>query len=389
MVLAGLTATHYSEHDVVEPHFREASVMAVKTCVSCSIKVEGYSPKAGNVKCDSCRTTPTKHKRHQKPVEGKVRCEVCGIVRKRLQRHLKTAHDMDVEAYRKAHSGAEVEVPGTRTRSPEARRKQAEAARRRWSSKEERRKQSERLKEAAPWKGKTFSPEHRKAISEGGKGVSHNLSEEERKRRGRAGRLALERVRNTPEFREALSQGTKRRYREAAKSGELIGFQNPETWQKGFDTRISNGNFPPQGSGRGICGFRKGLDHYCRSTLEANFARILTHEGIPYEHEPTLFRLPSGRHYTPEFKLYDPFLHHIPSGWVELKGWKHADGSLPGDADDKIKEFEELTGDKVFVLTQHDSLWKVIERVYSEIIDLWELPRRNLKTHPGLFGRDS
>lgn len=142
----------------------------------------------------------------------------------------------------------------------------------------------------------------------------------------------------------------------------------------------------PPGGGRGITGFRKGIKHYCRSTLEVNFARVLIHEAVPYEYEPKVFMLPEGARWTPDFHLLAPLGDLIPAGWVELKGWQHADGTLPGTAGDKIVAFEKLTGLKVSVVVQDSDLWRKIETVYSHLL-LWERPGRNLKTHPDVFGR--
>lgn len=40
----------------------------------------------------------------------------------------------------------------------------------------------------------------------------------------------------------------------------------------------------------------------------------------------------------------------------------------------------------VFVLAQTDDLWKEIRSVFKPRIALWERPRKNLKTHPEIFG---
>ena len=95
---------------------------------------------------------------------------------------------------------------------------------------------------------------------------------------------------------------------------------DPETQRKSYETRKANGTLNPPGAGRGITGFRKGLEHYFRSTLEANFARVLVLAGIAYEYEPKVFKLPNGKTYTPDFKLAAPLGDLVPAGWVELKG---------------------------------------------------------------------
>lgn len=349
------------------------------SCSSCGVSVEGYSTRAANVKCGACRKTPLKHLRGD--TEGTVSCRVCGLARTRLGKHLQAAHGLSPEAYRAQFPDALVEVVGTRTRSAECRAKQSAAARERWSTPEAREEQSERLRESAPWKGKHLSDEHRQAISEGGRGKKHNITPEARSALGERGRKALVAIRLRPNHRANVSAGQLRR----VARGEKVGFQVPGRWEKGYQTRLRNGTLVPQGVGRGICGFRKGLPHYTRSTFEANFARVLLHEGVPYEYEPTLFRLASGGHYTPDFRLLAPLRAWVPKGLVELKGWRKGDGSLPADADAKLAAVLHEFGEAVFPLALCDEAWRAIERHYAPLIPLWETPRRNLRSHPDLY----
>jgi hypothetical protein len=159
--------------------------------------------------------------------------------------------------------------------------------------------------------------------------------------------------------------------------------RDPETRRKGLESRIRNGTLIPQGGGRGITGFRKGIPHYCRSTLEANFARILIHEGVPYQYEPQMFVLPDGGRWTPDFFLLRAF-GEIPAGWVETKGWKRVDGS--NNASAKIAAFEAGTGTQVFVLCQQDERWRELQAKYDSLLR-WERQGYNLRTHPKVFGR--
>jgi len=310
-----------------------------------------------------------------------IRCEECGIERRRLGAHLRSAHGMSANEYRTKFPGALVEVPGNRKRSAECRARQAAAARRRWADPQERERQSERLKESAPWKGKHLSAAHRAAIGKGGQGKPHELSPEEQKARGERGRKALVEVRSRPGYSEKLSVAMRKRHAQAT-----LGLRDPAIWAKGYQTRLQKGTLNPPGIGRGITGFRRGIPHYCRSTLEANFARILIAEGVPYEYEPKVFRLASGTTWTPNFRLLRPLGDWVPAGWVELKGWRHKDGSLPLGATDKIAEFETQTGEPVFVLCQQDDLWRRLQAAYGSQV-AWERARKNLRTHPHLFGR--
>jgi len=312
-----------------------------------------------------------------------VKCQICGVERRRLGAHIKASHEMTTAEYQAKFPGVPVEVLGSRKRSAECRAKQSAAASKRWSDPDERVAQSKRLKDSAPWAGKPLSEDHKAAISAGGLGVAHNLTDEYRREVGERGRLALAEIRQRPDHRAKLSAGQVRRQ----KRGDIVGFQIPGVWQKGFETRLRNGTLIPPGGGRGITGFRKGLVHYCRSTLEANFARILAHEGVPYEYEPKVFRLPNGSRWTPDFRLLAP-LGSIPAGWVELKGWRKKDGSFAGGASMKIQAFEQMTGEAVYVLVQSSPEWRALRDRYSSEVP-WEKPRFNLRTHPKMFGRNS
>jgi hypothetical protein len=308
-----------------------------------------------------------------------VSCQLCGVQRKRLGAHLKSAHQLSVGSYKELFPSNLVEVLGSRRRSKACREKQAAAARKRWESKAERKAQSDRLKASAPWAGKNLSSEHKRRIGEGGRGVKHRITVENRKRLGDQGRRALEEIRTRPGYAGRLAKAQKER----ALRPEAMGFQNPETWQKAYDAKVRNGTLVPEGAGRGITGFRRGIPHYCRSTVEANFARILVHEGVLYEYEPKVFLLPDGQRWTPDFFLHDP-CQGIPAGWVEIKGWRKKDGSLPGGASEKISAFEAMTGEGVFVLVQNSPEWRVLKEKYAQLIP-WERPRFNLRTHPDTF----
>lgn len=311
-----------------------------------------------------------------------VRCEVCGVERLRLGAHIKAAHSFTVGQYRNQFPDALVEVEGSRARSPECRARQSKAASKRWADPKARAEQSARLRDSAPWAGKTLSPEHRAAISEGGQGQTHDLTDEYRKVLADRGRRVLTDLRQQPDYRDKLSEGQRRR---AIREGSTFGLRDAGRQAKSLQTRIVNGTLIPPGAGRGITGFRKGIPHYCRSTLEANFARILAYRGVPYEYEPQVFMLPGGVRWTPDFRLLAP-LGDIPAGWVELKGWRKNDGCLPGDVSEKIAIFEQMTGESVYILVQSSPEWLALQAMYAELV-AWERPRFNLKTHPDVFSR--
>lgn len=314
-----------------------------------------------------------------------VSCRICGVHRRRLGAHLKATHGMTTPSYLELFPDASVDAPGTRARSDECRVRQSEAAKRRWSDPGARREQSDLLKAVAPWKGKQLSAEHRAAISAGGRGVPHDLLPEYREELRKRGREALAKVRSRPDHKIRLSEGVRRRLAK----GEQVGFQVPGRWEKGYQTRIRNGTLAPQGSGRGICGFRKDLTHYTRSTLEANFARILVASGIRYEYEPRVFDLGPLGHYTPDFFLHDPVVLGnrvlIEAGWVELKGWRGRDGVLPGKAQEKIDALRSLVAHPTVALAEGDPVWQTLSAYWKGLLPMWETPRVNLRTDPARF----
>lgn len=248
-----------------------------------------------------------------------VQCRICGVTRRQLTRHLWVEHAMAPANYLARFPGAAIDMPASRERSLECRAKQSVAAKRRWSSVEEREAQSERLKKAAPWKGKKLSDDHRRAIS--------------------LGRLGQ----RVPKFSEALLP------------------------------RVGGGKRPH--GGRRASGRRKGIPHPCRSIMEANFARVLLKERVPYEYRPTIF----GLQWVPSFRLLQPLYELAPAGWVEVVGWQHRAGFLPPAVTQKITEFEQASGEDVFVVSQSTVLWKAIESIYSDDIPDWEVPRRKLR----------
>lgn len=352
-------------------------------CSSCGVPVEGCSPRAVYVKCDACRQPDPNANREV------VTCAECGHGARTLHPHLRAVHGMTTDDYRAKHPGALLDVPGRRARSESCKEKMSVASTRRWAVPGAREEQSRKgLVCASAWRGKPRSEEHRRRIGDAVRGTTLNLTDEQRKARGERGGAVLRAIWSDPSRRKnltpKLSTAQKQRY---AANPLTHGWGNPDTRAKSLASRIRNGTLAPQGGGRGICGWRVGIPHYCRSTTEANFARVLMLEGIPYEYEPHLFRLSSGSHYLPDFRLARPLEGIVPAGWVELKGWRHADGSLPNGVSEKVAEFTAMTGEPVCVLTMHDEGWRNLEARYAAVIPLWETPTRNLRTHPDVFGR--
>jgi len=134
----------------------------------------------------------------------------------------------------------------------------------------------------------------------------------------------------------------------------------------------------------GYCGYRKGLTGIFRSSPEANFARVLEYEKIPYKRE-ILYDL-----YDEHGKLlcsyFLDFLLTENQG-VEIKGYLRKDGNFPGK--DKINMFiKQYPHIKLKVFFCSSKEWQEFEKKYSKLIPLWESENRNLKTNPEIFGVD-
>ena len=113
--------------------------------------------------------------------------------------------------------------------------------------------------------------------------------------------------------------------------------------------------------------------------MEANFARVLIREGIPYEYKPKVI----GFDWVPSFRLLRPLWNLAPAGWVEVVGWRQRDGFLPRALTQRIARFQQETGETVFVVHQNGLLWKALEDIYSPQIEQWEGIRRTFDEDDG------
>jgi len=113
-------------------------------------------------------------------------------------------------------------------------------------------------------------------------------------------------------------------------------------------------------------GFRQDLNHYFRSSLESNFARILNYKNISFGYE---------------IKRYSVILDnnklgsYLPDFWIngkiyELKGY------LDKKTENKIKCFEKQYGLKINIIQQKSDLWKWLENRYNKLIPKWEYYKR-------------
>ena len=111
-------------------------------------------------------------------------------------------------------------------------------------------------------------------------------------------------------------------------------------------------------------GWRKDIDHYCRSTWEANYCRILKYLGIEYTHEPQTFELPESS-YTPDIRIGNKL--------IEIKGYMHIRGLL------KIISFKKFYKSDLIIINQHH--YESLEHHYHSKIKNWEYGRDNKLLH--------
>ena len=113
--------------------------------------------------------------------------------------------------------------------------------------------------------------------------------------------------------------------------------------------------------GRGKMGVREDIGHFVRSSMEANYARILRVQGQAYEYEKTFFRLSNGTRYVPDFYLPEHDLY------IEVKGW------LNDNNKEKYKLFRDDYPDIKWKLLEIQSdEWKELSRKYAPSIPEWE-----------------
>lgn len=116
---------------------------------------------------------------------------------------------------------------------------------------------------------------------------------------------------------------------------------------------------------RGNAGYRKDIGHFVRSTPEANYTRILQHEGIKYEYEHKAYPIVrddgTEQTYTPDFYLVKD------NKYIELKGFEKEDSM------DKYRCFvEQYPHIEIEMLkTPLSEEWKALKRKYDKVI-AWE-----------------
>jgi len=116
--------------------------------------------------------------------------------------------------------------------------------------------------------------------------------------------------------------------------------------------------------GRGLQGYRDDLNHFVRSSWEANICRIFKYLHIEYEYESEKCRFNLGDSiytcdwYLPEFNMY-----------IECKGYLYQD-SL-----NKLKKVHALFPDIIFKVIDFE-VYRIFTERYSKLIPKWETYKR-------------
>lgn len=111
----------------------------------------------------------------------------------------------------------------------------------------------------------------------------------------------------------------------------------------------------------GAYGYRADLGITLRSNLEANYARILKHQGVQFVYEPKVFTLSNGKVYIPDFYLPKT------DEYVEVKGFFKARDH------DKYAVFSaDYPNIRWRVVVQTSPEWKAMRKKYKRYIPNWE-----------------
>lgn len=132
----------------------------------------------------------------------------------------------------------------------------------------------------------------------------------------------------------------------------------------------------------GHAGVRKDIGHFVRSSVEANFCRILKLNNIRYEYEPHIFQLEDSEYcaYIPDIRLLDTFKIWPANSYVELKG------DIDEKDERKIVLFkEQYKNDAIYLLCSNSHEWSLLKYQYKPLLPLWETSRQNIKITPNLY----
>ena len=177
-------------------------------------------------------------------------------------------------------------------------------------------------------------------------------------------RFDIRGIKRSEEFCIKVSEGLKRAYantpqKERLKRNKILSLchlgikHSVETKRKMSETRSKLIKIKFKGS------FRKDLNHYVRSSWEANFARILKYLKEPYEYEKYTFKVGEASEYTPDFYLKNQNI------FIEIKGYLNEKGRI------KIEKFKEIYLNKKLIVVDK-YVYKRLKERYSSLIENWE-----------------
>jgi hypothetical protein len=126
-------------------------------------------------------------------------------------------------------------------------------------------------------------------------------------------------------------------------------------------SRIANLRMAEHTHTKGVGGTREDLGRYFRSRWEANTARILEYENIPYNYEAEVIVLlredGTELRYRPDFKL--------SNRWIEVKGWWNERSKL-------IKQLMTEQHPEIQIEYVGEEVYKELEDYYASRIPQWE-----------------
>ena len=140
--------------------------------------------------------------------------------------------------------------------------------------------------------------------------------------------------------------------------------EKKENLQKSIAQAISEGRW--RGHNSGVGGYRKDLQHYVRSTFEANYARILLYENKKYDFEKHHFKCKDGSIYIPDFYIIEE------NTFVEIKGRLSDTKGIK-----KFKEISEKETKYNWLFIGPDEYEELCIQ-YSNKIKNWETKKNNI-----------
>ena len=135
--------------------------------------------------------------------------------------------------------------------------------------------------------------------------------------------------------------------------GRIMSIESRIKMSKAFKSRLIKNKIFSRAKG----GFRKDINFYCRSTWEANYARILMYEKKEFLYESKTFTLKENMTYTPDF--------YHDNTWYEIKGYMDEHSKL------KLRLFSEIYSDQKICIIGPEE-YNILKEKYKPLIPNWE-----------------